>query len=135
VPRTHSRESPLDLVMIAPPYALPLTYDECFGHYRLVDDSIDDLQVMVYNYPYLPRGLDMTYQFWKERLLGLDSIKALKESTLSHDKLIFTIKDWINVFSGNENSSSMILLWGPEESCRSSRWSRRSWCSSFTMPA
>ena len=100
----YAEDAGADGVMIAPPYALPLTYDECFEHYLLVNDSVDDLQIMAYNYPYLPRGLDMNFQFWKERLLGLDSIKALKESTLSHDKLIFTIKDRINVFSGSENN-------------------------------
>lgn len=100
----YAEDAGADGVMIAPPYSLPLTYDECFDHYRIVNNSLDDLQVMVYNYPYLARGLDMNYQFWKERLLTLNRIKALKESTLSHDKLILTIKDRINVFSGSENN-------------------------------
>ncbi len=101
----YAEDAGADGVMIAPPFALPLTYDECFEHYRLVNESIDELQIMAYNYPYLPRDLNMTYDFW-QRLIALDRIKALKESTGpgSHDKLLFTIADKINVFSGSETN-------------------------------
>jgi 4-hydroxy-tetrahydrodipicolinate synthase len=93
-----------DGVMIAAPYAINLTKEAVLEHYQTVNRSIDEIQIMVYNYPPLARGFNITPDIW-DYLLEQEHIKALKESngdswhrTRIHTKLA----DKINIFPGGE---------------------------------
>ncbi len=93
-----------DGVMIAAPYVINLTRDVVLEHYRIINQAIDEIQIMVYNYPPLARGFNITPELWDE-LLELEHIKALKESngdvwhrTRIHAKIAHAI----NIFPGGE---------------------------------
>lgn len=93
-----------DGVMIAPPYVINLTEDALLEHYSAVDSVVDEIQMMLYNYPPLAGGFNMTPEVW-DRLLELEHIKAVKESNgdVWHRSNVLTkIADRINVFSGGE---------------------------------
>lgn len=112
-----------DGVMIGPPYLIPCTEEDVFEHYRLVNDQVDDIQVMAYNNPFSFR-FNMTSRFW-DRLMTLDSIKAVKESNGDVFHRIGVTKHIghrINVFSGAEpwllhdalhGANSIVSVCGP----------------------
>jgi len=100
----YAERAGADGVMIAAPYVINPTAEVVLEHYRAVNEAIDEIQIMAYNYPPLPRGFNMTPDFW-DRLLELEHIKALKESNgdVWHRANVLTkIADRINVFSGGE---------------------------------
>jgi len=100
----YAERAGADGVMIAPTYVINPTAEAVFEHYRAVNEVADEIQIMAYNYPPLPRGFNMTPEFW-DRLLELEHIKALKESNgdVWHRTTVLTkIADRINVFSGGE---------------------------------
>lgn len=100
----YAEDAGADGVMIAPPYTINPTPEVALEHYRLINESVNEIQIMAYNYPPLARGLNMTPEFW-DRLAKLDRIKALKESngdTTHRTRVISRIADRINVFSGGE---------------------------------
>lgn len=111
----YAERAGADGVMIAPPYVINPTEEVVFEHYRAVNEAVDEIQIMAYNYPPLPRGFNMTPEFW-DRLLELEHIKALKESNgdVWHRTNVLTkIADKINVFSGGEGwLFSDVLLGG-----------------------
>jgi 4-hydroxy-tetrahydrodipicolinate synthase len=93
-----------DGVMIAAPYTINPTPEAVIEHYCTVNQSIDEIQIMVYNYPPLARGFNCSVEFW-DRLLELDHIKALKESngdTWHRTRIHAKIADRINIFPGGE---------------------------------
>lgn len=100
----YAERAGADGVMIAPPYVINPTAEVVLEHYRAVNEAVDEIQIMAYNYPPLPRGFNMTPDFW-DRLLEFEHIKALKESNgdVWHRANVLTkIADRINVFSGGE---------------------------------
>jgi 4-hydroxy-tetrahydrodipicolinate synthase len=100
----YAERAGADGVMIAAPYVINPTEEVVLEHYRAVNQAVDEIQIMAYNYPPLPRGFNMTPDFW-DRLLELEHIKALKESNgdVWHRANVLTkIADRINVFSGGE---------------------------------
>jgi dihydrodipicolinate synthase/N-acetylneuraminate lyase len=93
-----------DGVMAAAPYVINVNEDVVYQYYRAMNDAATEIQIMVYNYPPLPHGFNMTPAFW-DRLLDLERVKAVKESNgdvWHRANVISKIKDRINVFSGGE---------------------------------
>ena len=100
----YAEDAGADGVMVAPPYVINPTLETALEHYRLINESIEEIQIMAYNYPPLARDLNMTPEFWDD-LIKMDRIKALKESngdTIHRSRVISKIADRINVFSGGE---------------------------------
>jgi len=100
----YAEDAGADGVMIASPYVINPTLEVAYEHYRLINEAVDEIQIMAYNYPPLTRGLNMTPEFW-DKLLTLDRIKAVKESNtdiIHRCRLLYKIADKINVFSGGE---------------------------------
>ena len=93
-----------DGVMIGVPYLIPCTPEAAYEHYRQVNDAIDDVQIMVYNNPG-SFHFNITAEFW-DRLMALDSIKAVKESNgevVHRTRVVSRISERVNVFAGGEN--------------------------------
>jgi 4-hydroxy-tetrahydrodipicolinate synthase len=100
----HAEKVGADGVMIAPPYVINLTEDALVDHYSAVNAAVEEIQIMLYNYPPLAGGFNVTPPVW-DRLLELEHIKAVKESNgdVWHRTNVLTkIADRINVFSGGE---------------------------------
>jgi len=111
----YAEKAGADGVMIAPPYVINPTADDVLEYYTAINAAVDEIQIMCYNYPPLPRGFNMTPVFW-DKLLELKHVKAVKESNgdVWHRANVLTkIADRINVFSGGEGwLFSDILLGG-----------------------
>ena len=93
-----------DGVMIAAPYVINPNKEVVLEHFRTINSSIDEIQIMAYNYPPLARGFNMSPDFW-DYLLELEHIKAVKESNgdVWHRAMIAEkIADKINIFPGGE---------------------------------
>jgi dihydrodipicolinate synthase/N-acetylneuraminate lyase len=93
-----------DGVMIAAPYVINPNKEVVLEHFRTINKAIDEIQIMVYNYPPLARGFNMTPDFW-DYLLELEHVKAVKESNgdVWHRAMIAEkIADKINIFPGGE---------------------------------
>ncbi len=103
-----------DGVMAAAPYVINVSDEVVYQYYRGINDAVSEIQIMVYNYPPLPHGFNMTVSFW-DRLMELDRVKAVKESNgdvWHRANVIGKIKDRINVFSGGEGWLFSDLLLG-----------------------
>ncbi len=101
---TYAEKAGADGLMIAPPYVINPTEADVLEYYTSINAAIDEIQIMCYNYPPLPRGFNMTPKFW-DKLLELEHITAVKESNgdVWHRANVLTkIADRINVFSGGE---------------------------------
>ena len=100
----YAEEAGADGVMVGPPYLIPCTDDAVYTHYREINDAVDRIQIMAYNNPFSFRA-NMTRHLW-DRLMGLDRIKAVKESngdTGHRANVIAHISERINVFAGGEH--------------------------------
>jgi 4-hydroxy-tetrahydrodipicolinate synthase len=102
----YAEDAGADGSMLAPPYALTLDREMCAWHYQQCNDALKgDLAIMAYNFPPLARGFNMTLNYmWEDYLHKMENLKALKESTASHDRLLFNMADKINILSGGETS-------------------------------
>jgi len=100
----YAEDAGADAVMVAPPYALPIDEKACARHYQMVNHAIKgDIAIMVYDFPLLTRGFNMSaHRVWEKYLLDMKNIKALKASSDHRDRLLFSIADKINVLSGGE---------------------------------
>ncbi len=111
----YAEKAGADGVMIAPPYVITPTAADVLEYYAAINAAVDEIQIMCYNYPPLPRGFNMTPVFW-DKLLELEHIKAVKESNgdVWHRANVLTkIADRVNVFSGGEGwLFSDVLLGG-----------------------
>jgi len=99
----YAEDAGADGAMIMVPYYLPLTPEEAFEHYRIIDESVEEIQIMVYNFPPASR-VNITPELW-ERLVTLNSIKAVKESNsdIFHvTRLLSRFKSRISVLAGSE---------------------------------
>lgn len=93
-----------DGVMIAAPYVINPNAEVVLEHFRMINQAIDEIQILAYNYPPLARGFNMTPDFW-DYLLELEHIKAVKESNgdVFHRTCVAAkIADKINIFPGGE---------------------------------
>jgi len=102
---TYAEKAGADGSMLAIPYAFPLTPEWAAEFYRTVDEALQgDLAIMAYNYPPLT-GLNMSPDLWRNHLLHIPSIKAVKESNavLSHyDEVLITITQKVNFCASPE---------------------------------
>ncbi|HKM76304.1 MAG TPA: dihydrodipicolinate synthase family protein [Candidatus Bathyarchaeia archaeon] len=100
----YAENAGADGVMIGAPYLIPVTFEVALDHFRRVNDSVDEIQIMTYNNPSSFR-FNMTSEFW-DKLMELDRIKAVKESNgdvVHRTRVVSHISDRINVFPGGEN--------------------------------
>lgn len=99
----YAENAGADGVMIAPPYVIGVDENAVYDHYRAINNAAKEIQIMVYNYPPLP-NLNIGPKLW-DRLLGLDRVKAVKDSNgdaYHRTMVIRQISKQINVFSGCE---------------------------------
>jgi 4-hydroxy-tetrahydrodipicolinate synthase len=103
----YAENAGADGSMLAVPYAFPLTAEWAAQFYKDVDQALKgELAIMAYNYPPLTE-LNMNPGLWRNHLLNIKSIKALKESNavLSHyDEMLITVADKINFCASPENT-------------------------------
>jgi 4-hydroxy-tetrahydrodipicolinate synthase len=100
----YAEDAGADGVMIGAPYLIPVTFEVALDHFRRVNDSVDEIQIMAYNNPSSFR-FNMTSEFW-DKLMELDRVKAVKESNgdvVHRTRVVSHISDRINVFPGGEN--------------------------------
>lgn len=99
---TYAEEAGADGAMVEIPYMLPLEEEWVGQFYRDVDDALKgEISVMVYNFPPVT-DTNISPEIWREDLLDIDSIKAVKESNMavSHrDEVIATVAEEINFIS------------------------------------
>lgn len=99
----YAEDAGADGVMIGLPYLIPCTDEAAYEHYRLVNDSVNEIQIMAYNNPYSFR-FNIGPELW-DKLMELDQIKAVKESSpdvLHRARVVSHISHKINVFPGGE---------------------------------
>jgi dihydrodipicolinate synthase/N-acetylneuraminate lyase len=99
----YAEDAGADGVMLGLPYLIPCTEEEAFTHFRAVNDAAKEIQIMLYNNPFSFR-FNISAEFW-ERLMELDRIKAVKESSydvLHRSRVVSKISRRINVFAGGE---------------------------------
>jgi len=90
-----------DGVMVALPYAFPVTEPWAVDFFEAVDEQVEDVAVMVYNYPPLT-DVNITPEMWRESLLDLDNVLAIKESNFSalhRDEVLFAVREDLNFIS------------------------------------
>lgn len=100
----YAERAGADGVMVALPYAFPVKEDWIGQFFRDIDESLSELAVMVYNYPPLT-GTNISADRWREELLGIDTIKALKDSNFSfihHSDVLNTTRDHLNYISAGD---------------------------------
>ena len=102
---TYAENAGADGSMLALPYAFPVTDELAVEFYQDVDKALKgELAIILYNFPPLT-GFDVTPSLWKEHLLKIRCIKAVKDSTASihhHDELLVAIADKVNWFSASD---------------------------------
>ncbi len=99
----YAENAGIDGAMIMVPYYLPLTQDEAFEYYRLVDEQVDDIQVVVYNFTPASR-INVTPELWR-KLVALESVTAVKESNaeIFHvSRVLESFGSRINVLAGSD---------------------------------
>jgi 4-hydroxy-tetrahydrodipicolinate synthase len=98
---TYAEAAGADGTMIELPYQIPLQQNWVGDFYRDVDEALDgDLAVLVYNYP-PATGVDITPETWKDELVDIPSVKAVKDSNYAtpHYDRMLGLSDRINVIS------------------------------------
>jgi 4-hydroxy-tetrahydrodipicolinate synthase len=99
----YAERAGADGAMIMVPYYLPVSPEATLSFYKSVDESLDGLQVMVYNFPPASR-VNIAPELWED-LLHLDSIRAVKESNsdIFHvSRVLSRVKSRVNVLAGSE---------------------------------
>ena len=119
----YAEDAGADGAMVGAPSLIPCLEEDVYEHFRLVDEQVEDVQIMAYNNPFSFR-FNITPKLW-ERLLKLESIKALKESNgdaFHRMSVLKQVGHRINVFSGGEpwlvgdvlnGGNSLVSLCGP----------------------
>jgi len=109
----YAEDAGADGVMMALPYAFPLSKEMAAKHCQMVNDAIKgELAIMIYNEPGLARKFNMTKEFWENYLLKMENIKAVKEGAVEPDATLFAIADKINVFSFTEGQFWRLSMLG-----------------------
>lgn len=119
----YAENAGADGAMVMPSYYLDVNLNEAFNFYQVLDQSISDIQIMVYNFPPASK-INITPELWDD-LISLNSIKAVKESNgdLNHITRILTKhRNRVNVFAGSEmwtlpmsllGSKGVVSIFGP----------------------
>ena len=121
----YAEEAGADGSMLALPYAFPVVEKWAVEFYQMVAEALTgEMSIMLYNFPPL-NGFDVTPALWKEHLLKIESIRAVKDSN-SHQghraELLFTIADKVNVFAGSEYGFWHDSLLGGKRSAGQFTW-------------
>ncbi|MUV56175.1 dihydrodipicolinate synthase family protein [Halogeometricum sp. CBA1124] len=99
---TYAEQAGADGTMVELPYMLPIEEEWIGPFFSDVDEAIEgEIAIMVYNFPPVT-DCNITPTVWRDELLDIDSIKALKESNMSvghRDEVIATVTDDINFIS------------------------------------
>lgn len=97
---TYAERAGADGTMIELPYMIPLQEEWVGDFYRAIDDELDELAVIAYNYP-PATGVNISPETWEDELLDIDSVKAVKDSNYSTDHYdrILNFSDEINVIT------------------------------------
>ena len=97
----YAEDAGADGSMIALPYAFPVTEKQAAKFYQEVVAAIKgELSIMAYNIPSLNR-CNISPDLWKEHLLNIGSIGAVKESNFEMQhfgEVLLAIADKVNVF-------------------------------------
>lgn len=121
----YAEEAGADGSMLALPYAFPVVEKWAVEFYQMVAEALKgEMAIMLYNFPPLT-GFDVTPALWKEHLLKIEIIRAVKDSNneLAHRaQLLFTIADKVNVFGGSEYSFWHDSLLGAKGSTGQFTW-------------
>jgi dihydrodipicolinate synthase/N-acetylneuraminate lyase len=84
---------------------LPLDETWVAPFYQAVDDALTgEIAVLVYNFPPVT-GCNITPELWRDELLAIESIKAVKDSNASidhHDRVLLEVADEINFISKSD---------------------------------
>ena len=98
----YAEDAGADGSMLALPYAFPVTTEWAVEFFQTVDEALKgEMAIILYNIPPTV-GFNVSPALWKEHLLKLKSIKAVKDSNFAlphHDEVLITIVDEVNVFS------------------------------------
>jgi len=99
---TYAEDAGADGTMLMAPYAFPVKSEWAVDFYSEVDDALrGDMTMILYNIPSM-NGVNVTSSMWRDRLLGLKSIRAVKDSNMAiphHDESILAVAETINWFS------------------------------------
>ena len=93
----HAQDHGADCLLILPPYFEGPTLEGCYEHYAKVAGSIS-IDLMAYNIP-VHTGIDVTPGF-AQRLMEIDNIRYLKDSTGDFLRIQQLVKAGIRVFNG-----------------------------------
>jgi dihydrodipicolinate synthase/N-acetylneuraminate lyase len=105
----YSEDAGVDGIMVHIPKGAPMTLDAAWEHFRMVNDAIDDLQILAYDFPPY-RGPRLSPEFWANKLLTLDRITALKmayRDSIYRTRLLRRIAHKINVLGDIWNESAL----------------------------
>jgi len=98
----YAEDAGVDGSMLMLPYAFPVVSEWAVEFYQMVDEALKgELAIMLYNFS-PGSGFNVTPSLWKEHLLKIESIKAVKESERAlsqHFETLVTVADKINYFS------------------------------------
>jgi len=89
-----------DGTLLELPYMIPLQQEWVGDFYRAFDEELDELGIIVYNYP-PATDVDITPETWQDELLDIDAVKAVKDSNYATDHYdrILNMSNEVNVIS------------------------------------
>jgi 4-hydroxy-tetrahydrodipicolinate synthase len=93
----HAEGQGADCLLILPPYFEGPTLEGCFEHYEKVANSVS-IDLMAYNIP-VHSGIDVDPDF-ALRLMEIDNIRYLKDSTGDFIRIQQLVNNGIRVFNG-----------------------------------
>ena len=93
----HAEDIGANCLLVLPPYFEGPTLEGCFEHYEKVAQAVKT-DIMAYNIP-VHTGIDLQPEFC-ERLMQIDNINYLKDSTGDFIRLQQLVHKGINVFNG-----------------------------------
>ena len=93
----HAEDQGADCLLVLPPYFEGPTLEGCYEHYEKVANSVG-IDLMAYNIP-VHSGIDITPDFVL-RLMDIDNIRYLKDSTGDFIRIQQLVSKGIRVFNG-----------------------------------
>ena len=98
----YAEDAGADGTMLLIPYAFPALRQNVAKYWKLVNDALKgEMAIMIYNDVNMT-GFNHDVTFWKDTLLKLDNVKAVKEGAKETDDVLTAIADKVNVFSFTE---------------------------------
>jgi 4-hydroxy-tetrahydrodipicolinate synthase len=73
----YAEDAGADAVLVGIPFEKMPCIEGVVEHYRMIDEVVDNVPIMIWNNTVLHRNFSMTLGFWKKNLLGLNNVKAL----------------------------------------------------------